>query len=57
MSLNRIEIIGTKVSVVTLPNVLRTFESWITDRSGRYVVCRDVHGVIRARNDKSLQAI
>jgi N-acetylglucosaminyldiphosphoundecaprenol N-acetyl-beta-D-mannosaminyltransferase len=56
MSSRRIEIVGTKVSVVTLPDVLRTFESWITDRSGRYVVCRDVHGVIRARNDKSLQA-
>jgi N-acetylglucosaminyldiphosphoundecaprenol N-acetyl-beta-D-mannosaminyltransferase len=57
MSLRRIEIVGTKVSVVTLPDVLETFERWITDRPGRYVVCRDVHGVIRARTDKSLQAI
>jgi N-acetylglucosaminyldiphosphoundecaprenol N-acetyl-beta-D-mannosaminyltransferase len=57
MSLRQIEIVGTNVSVVTLPDVLKTFERWITDRRGRYVVCRDVHGVIRARTDKSLQAI
>jgi len=52
----RLNIAGTKISVVTMPAVLNAMQGWISDRSGRYIVCRDVHGVIRARKDCALHA-
>ncbi len=57
MSCQRLNIAGTKVSVVTMPVVLAAIERWLSERSGRYIVCRDVPGVIRARTDSSLHAI
>jgi N-acetylglucosaminyldiphosphoundecaprenol N-acetyl-beta-D-mannosaminyltransferase len=57
MTLQRLNIAGTEVSIVTLPYVLNTLERWIADRSGRYVVCRDVHGIILARRDERFREI
>ena len=51
-----LNVAGTKISIVTMTTVLMAMQSWISDRSGRYIVCRDVHGVIRARRDRALHA-
>ena len=47
---------GTKISIVTMPTVLTAMQGWISNRSGRYIVCPDVHQVIRARKDRALHA-
>ena len=54
---SRIDIVGTRISVVTMPIVLTAIESWLSERNGRCILCRDVHGVIRARTDRALHAV
>jgi N-acetylglucosaminyldiphosphoundecaprenol N-acetyl-beta-D-mannosaminyltransferase len=48
-------ILGTPVSIVSMDRVLRLFEMWTAKRSDRYVVVRDVHGVMRARSELDLR--
>jgi N-acetylglucosaminyldiphosphoundecaprenol N-acetyl-beta-D-mannosaminyltransferase len=56
-SFNRVRIAGTPVSIASLPRVLLVLEDWVREKSERYIVCRDVHGVIRARSDGHLHNI
>jgi N-acetylglucosaminyldiphosphoundecaprenol N-acetyl-beta-D-mannosaminyltransferase len=49
-------VLGTPISVISMDRVLVLFEEWVRSKRDRYVVLRDVHGVIRARNDPSLMA-
>ncbi|MCX6898301.1 MAG: WecB/TagA/CpsF family glycosyltransferase [Verrucomicrobia bacterium] len=48
-------VLGTKVSLVQIPDVLTAMESWIAERlrpeSARYVVTTNVYGVMNAQND------
>jgi N-acetylglucosaminyldiphosphoundecaprenol N-acetyl-beta-D-mannosaminyltransferase len=48
-------IIGTSIDLVSPAEVLNSFDHWLGDAKDRFVVFRDVHGVITARNNKSLQ--
>lgn len=50
-----IAVLATPISVVSLEQVLGIFEHWLCGTRGRFVVCRDVHGVMRARQDGELQ--
>jgi len=50
----RVSIVGTPISLISLNGLLRVFEQWITDRQDRYVVFRDVHGVVAARSNSDL---
>jgi N-acetylglucosaminyldiphosphoundecaprenol N-acetyl-beta-D-mannosaminyltransferase len=50
-----VRILGTPVSIVSFKDVLTLFEEWVAEHHGRFVVFRDVHGVMRARNDPKLQ--
>ena len=56
-SFSRVRIAGTPVSIASLPRVLSVLEDWVREKSERYIVCRDVHGVIRARRDERLHDI
>ena len=56
-SFARVRIAGTPVSIASLPRVLSVLEDWVREKSERYIVCRDVHGVIRARGDPHLHNI
>jgi N-acetylglucosaminyldiphosphoundecaprenol N-acetyl-beta-D-mannosaminyltransferase len=56
-SFSRVWITGTPVSIASLPRVLSVLEVWVREKSERYIVCRDVHGVIRARSDSRLHDI
>jgi N-acetylglucosaminyldiphosphoundecaprenol N-acetyl-beta-D-mannosaminyltransferase len=47
-------IIGTPVTSIALDRLLRVFDAWVAKSQDRYVVFRDVHGVIVARNDAQL---
>jgi N-acetylglucosaminyldiphosphoundecaprenol N-acetyl-beta-D-mannosaminyltransferase len=50
----RISIVGTPISLISLDQLLHTFDEWLTESQDRYVVFRDVHGVIAARSDPLL---
>jgi N-acetylglucosaminyldiphosphoundecaprenol N-acetyl-beta-D-mannosaminyltransferase len=50
----RMSIVGTPISSISLSRLLGIFEQWIADPRDRYVVFRDVHGVVAARNDVDL---
>jgi N-acetylglucosaminyldiphosphoundecaprenol N-acetyl-beta-D-mannosaminyltransferase len=50
----QIPIVGTPISLISLDQLFRTFEQWIADPHDRYVVFRDVHGVMAARHDAEL---
>jgi N-acetylglucosaminyldiphosphoundecaprenol N-acetyl-beta-D-mannosaminyltransferase len=50
----RISIVGTPISLISVDEMLRVFDRWTVDPHDRYVVFRDVHGVIAARNDVDL---
>jgi N-acetylglucosaminyldiphosphoundecaprenol N-acetyl-beta-D-mannosaminyltransferase len=52
--IRRVSVVGTPISLISLNRLLRLFEQWITDRHDRYVVFRDVHGVVAARSDTEL---
>lgn len=56
MTGRHIHIGGTNISAVTMPVVLMSMQGWVSEKVGRYIVCRDVHGVVRARNDPTLHA-
>jgi N-acetylglucosaminyldiphosphoundecaprenol N-acetyl-beta-D-mannosaminyltransferase len=50
----RISVVGTPISLISLSRLLHVFEQWIASPRDRYVVFRDVHGVVAARNDVDL---
>jgi N-acetylglucosaminyldiphosphoundecaprenol N-acetyl-beta-D-mannosaminyltransferase len=51
---NSVFILGTPISLVTMDQVIGLLAKWTSDRSDRYIVFRDVHGVVRARTDAQL---
>jgi N-acetylglucosaminyldiphosphoundecaprenol N-acetyl-beta-D-mannosaminyltransferase len=51
------DVVGTPVSVVTPATALARLLAWAADSKGRYVCIRDVHGVMRARDDAELARI
>lgn len=53
-AIERVDLLGTPLSVITVPLALRQLESWVGGPRGRFIVIRDVHGVMRARTDTSL---
>ena len=49
-------IFGAPITITSLDKVIKLFEyDWTVHRRDRYVVLRDVHGVMRARCDAKLQ--
>ena len=49
-------ILGAPISITSLDKVIKLFEDdWTVHRRDRYVILRDVHGVMRARSDAKLQ--
>jgi N-acetylglucosaminyldiphosphoundecaprenol N-acetyl-beta-D-mannosaminyltransferase len=50
----QISIVGTPISLISPDEFLQVLKRWIADPQDRYVVFRDVHGVIAARNDADL---
>ena len=52
----KFRLLGTAVSIISVPQILKLFEvEWTVNRRDRYVVLRDVHGIMRARSDAKLQ--
>jgi N-acetylglucosaminyldiphosphoundecaprenol N-acetyl-beta-D-mannosaminyltransferase len=51
-----VRILGAPVSVVSMTSVLKLFESWVANRRDRFVVIRDVHGVMQARQNEKVRA-
>src|SRR5687768_9971655 len=51
------DVLGVPVSVTTLAMASRTIEHWARDNVGRFVCVRDVHGIMRARDDIELKAL
>ena len=49
-----LRILGTPVSILSVERVLHLFKQWVIDRRDRYVVFRDVHGVMLARRNPAL---
>ena len=49
-----VRILGTPVSILSVGRALHLFEQWVIDRRDRYVVFRDVHGVMLARRNRTL---
>jgi N-acetylglucosaminyldiphosphoundecaprenol N-acetyl-beta-D-mannosaminyltransferase len=50
----QISIVGTPISLISLNQLLQTFDGWVAKSQDRYVVFRDVHGVIAARSNPRL---
>lgn len=53
----RVNILGVRVSVLTVPDAVATVERWIADGERRYVCVTGVHGVMESRRDPALRAI
>lgn len=51
------KILDVPVSTVNMDAALRTIFGWIKNRSAHYICVRDVHGVMRAQDDKALMDI
>lgn len=54
--IQQIRIVGTPVSIISIDQLLNLFDEWFVNRRDRYVVFRDVHGVVRARKDRQLRS-
>jgi len=54
--IRRYRILDVPISIISIEQVLKLFaEDWMVDRRDRYIVFRDVHGVMRARSDTKLR--
>ena len=51
------DVLGVPVSVTTLQTASRAIELWARDQVGRFVCVRDVHGIMRSREDAELKAL
>jgi N-acetylglucosaminyldiphosphoundecaprenol N-acetyl-beta-D-mannosaminyltransferase len=57
MQINTVRILGAPISTLPIGDTLGLFEAWLADeRSDRYVVFRDAHGLVRARRDPQLHS-
>ena len=50
----QVNVVGTPVSLVSFERLLSVFDKWVASGQDRYIVFRDVHGVIAARNNPQL---
>ena len=50
----QVSIVGTPISLISLDRLLRIFDEWVAKSQDRYVVFRDVHGVMAARSNPQL---
>lgn len=46
---------GVGVSVINMDQTLETVSGWIADRKSKYIICRDVHGLILCQKDEQLR--
>lgn len=51
----RLNILGVGVSTISMDQTLETVSGWIEERKGRYIICRDVHGLILCQKDNELR--
>jgi len=53
-----IRVLGIRVDLVQIPDVVRQMQSWIQERRGsRYIAVTGMHGVTEAQNDPSFKAV
>lgn len=50
----RYDVLGVPISATTLDSACAAILTWAEDSVGRFVVIRDVHGIMQARNDPVL---
>ena len=50
----QIRVVGTPISIISLSPLLHLLEEWVANPRDRYIVFRDVHGVIAARSNVQL---
>jgi N-acetylglucosaminyldiphosphoundecaprenol N-acetyl-beta-D-mannosaminyltransferase len=53
----RANILGVKVSAITMDDAIAAIESWIRDRTPNYICVTGVHGVMECQRDPELAAI
>lgn len=53
----RADLLGVRVSLVRPGDALGAIETWIAERSRRYVCITGVHGIVESRRDTGLRAI
>jgi len=53
----RVDILGVRVSVLTIPDAVAAVERWIAGGDRQYVCVTGVHGVMESRRDPALRAI
>lgn len=53
----RVDILGVRVSAITLDQAVETVENWIAARRQRYVCITGAHGVMESQQDDVLRAI
>jgi len=53
--LQSVWILGTPISIVSMGKVIDLLEEWVAGARDHYVVFRDVHGVMLARNEPQLR--
>ena len=51
----KVQIVGAPIAVVSLPKVLSVFENWVANKEDRFVLLRDVHGAMQARNNEPVR--
>ena len=53
----RVDVLGVRVSAITIPDAVASIEHWIAARTPNYVCITGVHGVIESLRDATLQNI
>jgi N-acetylglucosaminyldiphosphoundecaprenol N-acetyl-beta-D-mannosaminyltransferase len=56
-SIPRVDVLGVRVSAVTMDQTLEVLDHWITTGQQRYVCVTGVHGVMESRRDETLRQI
>jgi len=47
--------VGVGVSAINMDQTLETVSRWIAERKAKYIICRDVHGLILCQKDDELR--
>src|SRR6478672_7717067 len=53
----RADVLGVRVSAITISDAISVIERWIAERSRNYVCVTGAHGVISSRTDAELRSI
>ena len=53
----RADVLGVRVSAITISDAISVIERWIAERSQNYVCVTGAHGVISSRTDAELRSI